>query len=322
MQLRKRRLSRGLLDITYVIAREPDRRSSVAVARYLYIYRHISPIALSFLSSGMETAAEAFLLLSLPKCTLSVKDYTETSPLGLQCVTVPLPDASSDFNMNVYLVLRLNMSETPIDPARIVHRTMTPATRVYTFNATSAEPDELVLTVSCPPGDKKSSHLHEDLETFESILEQYAIEFRCSASPGTQTQIPSIPPPTYVNDQKNLHGHLVMINEDTGEIVGEVEDRFRIQEDPMMYQQGHENDPVVIEVPDEGGLREEDANALAAFARIVPPDEQDWITKSATVVRCVPSMCTYHILCILTLPFQSCDLIWNESVNYDDHHCF
>jgi len=239
----------------------------------------------------MEATAEAFLLLSFPSCNLSVKDYTETSPFGLQCVTVPLPGASRDWDRDVYLVLKLNMSETPIDPARVVQRTVTSAMRVYTFHATSAEPDELVLTVPCPPGDNKSSYLHEDLDTFESILEQYAIEFRSSAAPGTQAQTPSIPnlpPPTYVNDQKDLHGHLVMVDEDTGEVVGEVEDRFRIQEDPMMYRQGHRNDPVVIEVPDEGGLREEDANALAAFARIVPPDEQDWITRSATVVRYVP----------------------------------
>jgi len=239
----------------------------------------------------MEATAEAFLLLNFPSCSLSVKDYTETSPLGLQCVTVPLPDASSDWDRDVYLVLRLNMSETPIDPARVVQRTVTSTTRIYTFNATSAEPDELVLTIPCPPGDNKSSYLHEDLDTFDSILEQYAIEFRSSASPGAQEQTPSIPdfpPPTYVNDQKDLYGHLVMIDEDTGEVVGEVEDRFRIQEDPMMYRQGHKNDPVIIEVPDEGGLREDDADALAAFARVVPPEEQDWITRSASVFRYVP----------------------------------
>jgi hypothetical protein len=80
-----------------------------------------------------------------------------------------------------------------------------------------------------------------------------------------------------------------MINEETGEVVGEVEDRFRIQEDPVLYERGHENDPVFIEIPDEAGLREGDANALAAFARIVPPDQQDWITKSATIVRHVIS---------------------------------
>jgi len=258
----------------------------------------------------MEATAEAFLLLSFPSCSLSVKDYTETSPLDLQCVTVPLPDASGDWDRDVYLVLRLSISETPIDPARVVQRTVTSTTRVYTFNATSAEPDELVLTIPCPPEDNKSSYLHEDLDTFESILEQYAIEFQSFPSPGTQAQTPSIPnfpPPTYVNDQRDLHGHLVMIDEDTGEVVGEVEDRFRIQEDPMMYQQGHKNDPVIIEVPDEGGLREEDANALAAFAKIVPSEEQDWITRSATVVRYVPfflSRNTYSNTSLLVVRFH------------------
>ncbi|KAF5344227.1 hypothetical protein D9756_011254 [Leucocoprinus leucothites] len=222
----------------------------------------------------MQAVPEAFLLLTLPNCTLQIKDFSETGALGLQCVTVPLPDASSDTDRDVYLVFRLNMSETPVDPARIIQRKDTHAARIYTFYGTPAEPNELVLTVPCPPGDANTE----------------------APTPA----IPDHPPPTYVSDQKDLRGHLVMINEETGEVIGEVEDRFRIQEDPVMYQRGHENDAVVIEVPDEVGLREGDANALAAFARIVPPDQQDWITKSATI---------------------SCNFIDDESVGHDDHYC-
>lgn len=252
----------------------------------------------------MQAVPEAFLLLTLLNCTLQIKDFSETGALGLQCVTVPLPDASTDTDRDVYLVFRLNMSETPVDPARVIQRKDTPAARIYTFYGTPAEPNELVLTVPCPPGDAKSSDIHEDLETFEGILEQYATDFRSpTASTSTEAPTPAIPdhpPPTYVSDQKDLRGHLVMINEETGEVIGEVEDRFRIQEDPVMYQRGHENDAVVIEVPDEVGLREGDANALAAFARIVPPDQQDWITKSATIVSHAISLTTNLLVTTIT----------------------
>lgn len=264
----------------------------------------------------MQASPEAFLLLSLPNCTLSSKDFSESGPLGLQCVTVPIPEASRAEERDVYLVLRLNMSEMPIDPARTIQRSDTPTARVYTFYSTPTDPNEIMLTVPTPPGDAKSTPLHEDLGTFEGILEQYAIDFRSPTSSSAQAQaqsraraVPNEPPPSYVSDDKDLRGHLVMINEDTGEVIGQVEDRFRIREDPVMYQRGHENDPVVIEVPDEAGLRESDASAMEAFARIVPPDQRDWITKSATVVRYVviasiPSSWNFSIL-IITCIFHS-----------------
>ncbi|KAF9453641.1 hypothetical protein P691DRAFT_694194, partial [Macrolepiota fuliginosa MF-IS2] len=253
----------------------------------------------------MQAVPEAFLLLSLPNCTISFKDVLETGPLGLECVTIPIPEASGVNDRDVYLVLKLNMSETPIDPARTIQRSDTPVSRVYTFYGTPADPTELVLTIPTPPGGAKSTPLDEDLNTFEGILAQYAVDFRSPftpAQPQPQSRaVPNEPPPSYANDDnKDLRGHLVMINEDTGEVIGEVEDRFRIQEDPVMYQRGHESDPVVIEVPDEAGLRESDASALEAFARIVPPDQRDWITKSATVVSHAISFTTNLLVTTIT----------------------
>ncbi len=251
----------------------------------------------------MQVPPEAFLLLSLPNCTLSSKTYSDSGILGLECVTISSSDASGSSERDVYLVLRLNTSEIPVDPTRVIQRSDTPNARTYTFYSSPNDPNELVLTVPTPLGDVKSTTLHEDLETFEGILEQYATDFRSPSSfpaaPQPQVQgraIPNGPPPTYINDEKDLRGHLVMINEDTGEVIGEVEDRFRVREDPTMYQRGHENDPVIFEVPDEVGLREGDAGAMEAFARLVPPDQQDWITKSAAVARYIIFVCLISIL--------------------------
>jgi spartin len=230
---------------------------------------------------------EAFLLLTLPSCSLSSQDFAESGTLGLECVTVPLPNASDSGDREVYLVLKLNATEIPIDPARVIQRSDTPVARVYTFNPTPSDPIELILSIATVSGDPKNDHLSDDLDTFEGLLEQYALDFR---APQTQTYASpkeSPPPPKKASDITDLRGQLVMINEETGEVVGQVEDRFRIREDPVMYERGHERDPVVIDVPDEAGLRESDVDAMEAFACIVPPDQQDWITKSATIVRCV-----------------------------------
>jgi spartin len=60
-----------------------------------------------------------------------------------------------------------------------------------------------------------------------------------------------------------------MINGDTDEIISEIQDNLQIHEDPSMYETGHRNDPVTIEVPEET-TRQSDANTLRAFARLVP----------------------------------------------------
>ncbi|KAF7783260.1 hypothetical protein Agabi119p4_2636 [Agaricus bisporus var. burnettii] len=224
---------------------------------------------------------EAFLLLTLPNCSLSCKDFSESGTLGLECVTLPTPNATDPSDCEVYLVLKLNTTEIPIDPTRVIQCSNTPVARVYTFNPN--DPNELVLTVATVTGNSKHDSLSEDLDTFESLLEQYVLDFRPSLS--SSSSFSTLPPPSRnVNDAIDLRGHLVMINEDTGEVIGQVEDRFNIREDPGMYERGHEKDPIVIDVPDEDGLRESDVNAMEAFARIIPPDQQDWITKSATVV--------------------------------------
>jgi spartin len=122
------------------------------------------------------------------------------------------------------------------------------------------------------------------LDTFENILQQYVVEYHDTSSSVPPTIAGQSTTVDVKGENKNLRGHLVMINEETGQVVGEVEDRFRIKEDPMMHERGHENDPVIIEV-EEQSLRQSDANALEAFARIVPPDQRNWITSSANIVR-------------------------------------
>ncbi|TFK25054.1 hypothetical protein FA15DRAFT_378241 [Coprinopsis marcescibilis] len=222
--------------------------------------------------------SNAFALLVLDNAQLTQAGHTDIGRLALECVTVAHPDSLSANDRDVYLVLRLNATETPLDPERAVVRIDRPDLRTYRFHGTQLDPIELNLAFPLNPSNPLG--YTEDLDTFESIL-----------MTTSEKSLGSVKIGGVAKGDKDFRGQLVMMDEKTGEIVGQVEDRFRIREDPVMHTRGHEDDAVVIEVAEETDA-ESDANALQAFARIVPPDEQNWITKGATVVSQAISITT------------------------------
>lgn len=234
----------------------------------------------------MISLPDAFELFTISNVALAGPGLNpDTGLLHLRGVSVP--HAGPDDGRHVYLVLRLNAFEMPIDPTCVVTRTDGPKARTYHFTGTQADPLEFTLSVAGPfaPGEDTA----DKLETLETILEEYISEFRY-AGPGVVAVEPLTAGQTNaisgaVDGNRDLRGHLVMINEDTGEIIGEVEDRFRITEDATMQQKGHENDPVVIHVPDEY-TRDSDKHALEVFATVIPPEQRNWISTSANIVRC------------------------------------
>ncbi|KAG6907463.1 hypothetical protein DXG01_008847 [Tephrocybe rancida] len=231
---------------------------------------------------------EAFLLLTIPNTTISVSGTNQTGTLHLECVTIQVPDTSNPTNRDVYLVLRLGEFETPIDPSRVIQRTESQGHRTYLFHRTESDPTELAVSLALPNGPAANPHLLEDIGTFETILAQYAADLQ-SASVSTDAKTP------ITSDAKgsigsgsygDLRGQLVVVNEDNGEVVAQFDGTtFQLDEDPQLHEHGHENDAVIIEVPDNRSGHEQDATALQMFARAVPADQQDWITKSATIVR-------------------------------------
>ena len=236
----------------------------------------------------MHSAPEAFLLLTLPDVALAGPALNPASgALYLEGVSFPQAEQSEDTPL--YLVARLGVFETPIDPLCTVTRTDGPKTRTYRFSATQVDPGEFTLTV---PGPFVEGDVHTDqVDALEGILAEYVAEFRSGGTgAGSVVAVESLSAGQAraihgaVSDNKDLRGHLVMINEDTGEIIGDMEDRFRIQEDAVLSEAGHENDPVVIHIPDDY-TRESDRRALEAFATIIPPDQRNWISTSANVVR-------------------------------------
>ncbi|KAJ6620334.1 hypothetical protein B0H10DRAFT_2022357 [Mycena sp. CBHHK59/15] len=221
--------------------------------------------------------AEAFLLLNVPNCSISVGTTSQSGTLALECVTIQMPGSSSRDvdDHDIYLVLRLNETEVPIEPIRIIRTNISDSgSRRYTFLATDADPVELVLTVAMP--NFPDSHFLEDIEVFESILSQYA-DLRDAF---VQDSLATVQPDIY-DKTGDLRGHLVLVNQDNGEVVGEFDKKFSVQEDPSLSKKGHESDPVVIEVPES---YTDDGNAMEIFVRAIPPDQQDWITKGATII--------------------------------------
>ena len=236
----------------------------------------ITIFPMSYNASGHD----AFLLLSLPNCTLRTPTASQTGALGLECVTLP-PSAKATFDRDVFLVLSLNGQEIPLDPARTVSVSQSQDERTYVFHGTPTDP--LVVTLIFNESLYAEGPLSEDLETFDGVLSQYLKlnydQVQRSATP------PS--PPQANKGTEDLRGRLLLRDEDTGEIVGELDRKVVVREDPMLSQRGHENDPVVIEIPEDASLQD-NATAIEAFARNIPPEEHNWMTKSATLVRYRP----------------------------------
>ena len=236
------------------------------------------------------TIPEAFLLLTLENATLATPTFSQSGILGLECVSIQISEAPSALDRDIYLVLRLGSIETPIDPTRIIHRTDGQGWRKYSFHGTQIDiTDSTTVTFSLPPNQNSGSIFLDKLDTFENILAQYA-DLRGlpdSASQASYTVGGSniIIGPEFPGSRRDLRGHLVAINEDTGEVVGQFDDsKFNIQEDAKLQQRGHEGDAVIIEIPDTIQT-DEGRTPMEMFVRTVPADQQDLITKSATLIR-------------------------------------
>ncbi|KAK0224994.1 hypothetical protein EDD85DRAFT_217063 [Armillaria nabsnona] len=230
---------------------------------------------------------EAFLLLTLSNVTLKAGSNIHTGTLGLECVTV------SGSDRDVFLVLRLNELEVPIDHSRnIALDTSIPGTRTYTFHPTESDPTTLVLTVQTS---WQPSYM-DDLDTFEAVLSQYA-EFSHPSNVATTPAYVSHIDDHASKELSDYRGRFVLVNEDSGEVVGEFDKKITVEEDPTIWERGHEKDPVVIEVPE--GQTVDDEHPLQLFARAVPPDQRDWITKSAVIVSHVITHTTSLFLTVV-----------------------
>ncbi|KAF7298506.1 Senescence domain-containing protein [Mycena kentingensis (nom. inval.)] len=222
----------------------------------------------------MHSEANAFLLLEIDNSTLVSNGVSQTGALGLEIVTLGADE------QNVYLVLRMKDTEIPVVPNTVVRTVFTEvAARKYVFEPTDADPLQRELAVSIPLPSQPDAHILENIDTFESILAQYA-DLQGAFEQATPAVLPNINDKA---DADQLRGHLVLVDQDNGEVVGEFDKQFTVKEDPELGKKGRENDAVVIELQEGPGYTN-DEGIMQLFARAIPPEQQNVITKSATLI--------------------------------------
>ncbi|KAI0373231.1 hypothetical protein BV20DRAFT_963050 [Pilatotrama ljubarskyi] len=293
--------------------------------------------------SSTGTHPEAFVLLHIPQVTLATANGSETGTLALECVTLapdsdnktaPLAASLSTEDRSLYLVLRLNTLELPLDPAYPISVQVGPdGARTYTFQSADSQPDQppLFIRLTVPIPSRPDAHRAETIEAFDHILAQYAEVQGLPQSPVSASSShgsKDAQSPTEGQPQEDLRGKLVLMDEESGEVVGELPNRVHITEDPALAkaEKGKDGEPapVLLELPPDvydaytgQGTsvvpyheQESDLNeAKEIFVRAIPPEDQDWITKSATFISQAISSSTSMLLSGLT-----------NAANYYIHH--
>jgi spartin len=220
------------------------------------------------------STSEAYVLVTIPNTTLtSPSSGTFTGRLALEYVTFSIPTSSASTVRDVLLVLRLGDDpddvsgfEAPLDPTRAITATVLPSgARHYIFHATRDDA-EFILVLPAPP------EAAEDVELFHSVLAGYATDLHGSDAAASGTY-------HLQRAEEDLRGRFVLVNEDGGEIVGALDRSVRVREDPLLGETGHENDPVVVELPEDDTLDE--LRNVEVLVRTVPPEDRDWMMKSA-----------------------------------------
>ncbi|KAL4065209.1 hypothetical protein J3A83DRAFT_4099653 [Scleroderma citrinum] len=231
---------------------------------------------------------EAFILLTLPTATLNISHQSHSGPFELKCVSLVV-EGGKDMQGNnppshqeIYLVIRVHGHDTPIDPSRPITLSSNNHGRSYVFGTADEGTGSLLLRTPAP----HEVMTLEDQNTLHGILAQYADLKESDWS----SQMGQVPDQTVSHEA--TRGRLILVDDSTGEVVGELDHRLPIREDPTLGIPGTEAAPVVIEIADD--------DAQEIFARAIPPEDRDWITNSASLVSRVISGSTKFLLTTVT----------------------
>jgi spartin len=265
----------------------------------------------------MSPTSDAYILVTIPNAILtSSSTGTLAGQLVLEYVTYDIP-TTAQVTQNVLLVLVLRsgnnnntvLFEAPLDPARALSVSSVPppssfgvARQRYVFQATR---DDTEFAVEIPENNNSNNNNNnngaDDIELFRSVLVGYITNVRVNGEQQQQLQqsAPTLPPSPSARGvvegaapvtagvgaaDEDLRGRFVLMNEDDGEIVGTLDRSVRVFEDPSLARRGHENDTLVVEVPEgadtQDGLLDEEV-----LVSLIPPEDRDWVLKTAVFVR-------------------------------------
>jgi spartin len=253
----------------------------------------------------MSTTSDAHILVTIPNATLaSSSSGTFAGPLALEYITFDIPSSTNaTATRDVLLVLRIGTGngafEAPLDPARaLTVSTLPPGSTTaihrhrYVFHATR---DDSEFTLEFPA----TRETADDVELFHSVLVGYAADVHGGTEGSAAAGVAGAGARAVDDGDEDLRGRFVLVNEDSGEIVGALDRSVRVHEDPSLGERGHEDDPVVVELPEGegGGGALDELRDIEVIVRAIPPEERDWMLKGAEYVRYV-----FFFLLSLSLP--------------------
>ena len=242
----------------------------------------------------MSMTSDAHILVTIPNATLaSSSSGTFAGPLALEYITFDIPSSTSaTATRDVLLVLRIGAFEAPLDPARaLTVSTLPPGSTTttttlaihrhrYVFHATR---DDSEFTLEFPA----TRETADDVELFHSVLVGYAADVHGGTEGSAVAGAGARAVDGGDEGEEDLRGRFVLVNEDSGEIVGALDRSVRVREDPSLAERGHEDDPVVVELPEGegGGGALDELRDIEVIVRAIPPEERDWMLKGAEFVR-------------------------------------
>jgi spartin len=222
-----------------------------------------------------------------------------TESHSLECISLPIPTEIGKQTANPF-------SPSPSDPAVPTHDFWLIIRVGPTFEMPLIPVEQQLTPLQSPEGvaylvssptvkDAKvefilpkpaSSADMEDLDSFEVLLKQYkSLHPEASALTGIETPILSetvkrddtmSPPPV----EENMRGKLVLINEETGQVIGELDQELNLDEDKDVAGDDTRK-PVMLDFGDVI-----DGYAPTVQVRTVPADElDDWMLKGAHTLR-------------------------------------
>ncbi|KAK4688516.1 spartin, partial [Tremellales sp. Uapishka_1] len=249
-----------------------------------------SPRSLSGASTPASSqSSDGYLLLSIQHASVQQTMVLAKGEFQLQCVSMAIPPTIGHQTANPFspspsdpkvpthdfwLVIHVGPTyELALNPDQQID--ISPSKDAIRYEILSNVPNgSLILSLPLP----SSNADMEDLESLEILLHQYG-SLSASKSGLVNVSAPVLGA-NPVGDEllgPEFRGKLVLVNQDNGQVIGELEQSLSAEEDQKLAREGR-NQPVMLDF----GQITETGLARSVVVKTVPQDEMDdWLLKGA-----------------------------------------
>lgn len=138
--------------------------------------------------------------------------------------------------------------------------------KTASYSFPSAEIPDAAIQLTFNTNDRQS------LRDFEEILSDYCAFHAFSNTSGSAN-----------NEKAKLE-----LLDDEGKLLGTIDGPWQLQEDSTLHKPGHEKDPVILELPEEGSTSQQTVQVSAAprdeNGQLSPSYQNDWLLRGANLV--------------------------------------